>query len=144
MNIENQIAACVRRAHGIASEIQWFLFHFSSTEICQELPLVAQDQNLQFSTTSVSPFASQFHMSVIASTHLEGVEALVEPHGAPKPSKFLILYPAKGTAVDHDLMLEKKRFCGTFDEITTTKYTSTYIYIYVYVYMISMPSLFLT
>ena len=110
-------------------------------------------------------------MSVIASTHLEGVEALVEPHVAPKPSRFLILYPAKGTAVDHDLMVVKKRFCGTIDEITTTIYIHVYMYIYmyvyiyiytcmyiyiymyiyihilymyIYIYMISMPSLFLT
>ena len=144
MNIENQIAACVRRAHGIASEIQWFLFHFSSTEICQELPLAAQDQNLQFSTTSVSPFASPFHMSVIASTHLEGVEALVEPHVAPKPSRFFI--PQKAQLLTTIWCLVKKRFCGTFDEITTTIYIHVYIYIhiYTYIYMISMPSLFLT
>ena len=89
-NVENQIAACVRRAHGRECEIQCFLFDFSSTEICQESPLVAQDQNVQFSTTIVSPFASPFHMSVVASPHLEGVEALGEPHVAPKPSSFFI------------------------------------------------------
>lgn len=82
-NLKWRFTAWNHQSHGIASKIP---LQLRSVRSCQ------LHRTKMFNSPprcTVSPFASPFH-SVSASPHLEGVEALVEPRVAPKPSRFVI------------------------------------------------------